>query len=405
MGEVIPVTLRASSGSSSIPTYGTVSAGLDEGSQSVGQDLHEERQRCGKTLLDVASALKIAPDYLSAIETGRFEELPARVYAVGYVRSYAAYLGLDATSFATRFKGELNEANIADPAVDFLPLLPPVDDSAAPTESKPSAIRLPSLPENALSQIAGVLLLVGAISYAAYHVISSAPQIASPFASLPAQLAPDAGLTGEPIDAPTTEIPHNLHPPKPPSLHEVPLPLPTIDLQLAAAEELKPVPVQPLSSEPIELASSPPEHPPLPVRKEPRAIASVERPVIQSREIGAIQRVSASNRVGLKLRPSLRLGQHYGMDNKDSRITLRLHGATEIMVGDSRNKVFIDRTLDAGDTYRVPNVSGLKLSAPDAGAIEIILDDTTVGFAGKDGSPAREMSLDPKALVRPPQGG
>ena len=26
---------------------------------------------------------------------GRFEELPARVYAVGYVRSYAAYLGLE----------------------------------------------------------------------------------------------------------------------------------------------------------------------------------------------------------------------------------------------------------------------------------------------------------------------
>jgi len=74
-------------------------------------------------------------------------------------------------------------------------------------------------------------------------------------------------------------------------------------------------------------------------------------------------------------------------------------------VGDNRKNVLFDRILGAGDTYRVPNLIGLKLSALDAGAIEIILDDTTVGFAGKDGVPARELSLDPKALAHPPQGG
>ena len=93
------------------------------------------------------------------------------------------------------------------------------------------------------------------------------------------------------------------------------------------------------------------------------------------------------------------------MRNTNSRITLRLHGATEVRVGKNSQQIFIDRELGAGDTYRVPNLTGLKLSAEDAGAVEIILDDTTVGFAGKDGVPAREISLDPKAIVQLQQGG
>ena len=37
-----------------------------------------------------------AEDTAQAIEEGRFEELPGAAYAVGFVRSYATYLGLDA---------------------------------------------------------------------------------------------------------------------------------------------------------------------------------------------------------------------------------------------------------------------------------------------------------------------
>jgi hypothetical protein len=252
----------------------------------------------------------------------------------------------------------------------------------------------------------GALILVGAISYSAYHVIA-ASRVPLPDASVPEQLAAEAGLAGEPIGRPSpiTDVPRNLPLRAAPSLHEVPLQLPMIDLRLAVAEELEPKSVEPLSPKSTELASALPVHVPLPVRKGPRAGVSAERPVIQSEEVGAAQRVSAINEVGLKPRHALALGQHYGMDNKDSRITLRLHGPTEIIVGDNRKNVLIDRALDAGDTYRVPNLVGLKLSAPDAGAIEIILDDTTVGFAGKDGVPAREISLDPKAIARPPQGG
>ena len=74
---------------------------------TVGQELSNARQRKGKRLSDVWLVLKIRPDQLVAIEEGRFDVLPGRVYAIGYVRSYAAHLGLDADRLVERLKAEL----------------------------------------------------------------------------------------------------------------------------------------------------------------------------------------------------------------------------------------------------------------------------------------------------------
>jgi cytoskeleton protein RodZ len=91
--------------------------------ESVGQDLSKERQRRGKKLSDVWSMLKIRPDFLAAIEESRFEALPGSVYAIGYVRSYAAYLGLDAEKLVDRLKVEIAArvtVNATGSAVDKL---------------------------------------------------------------------------------------------------------------------------------------------------------------------------------------------------------------------------------------------------------------------------------------------
>ena len=62
-------------------------------------------------------------DFLAAIEESHFEALPGRVYAIGYVRSYAAYLGLDAEKLVDRLKAEIAAREPAkdDPAIDLLP--------------------------------------------------------------------------------------------------------------------------------------------------------------------------------------------------------------------------------------------------------------------------------------------
>ena len=72
----------------------------------VGEELLIVRERRDLTISDVSKALKIKPEYLEAIESGDIERLPARAYAVGFVRSYAGHLGLNARELADRYRAE-----------------------------------------------------------------------------------------------------------------------------------------------------------------------------------------------------------------------------------------------------------------------------------------------------------
>ena len=50
--------------------------------------------RQGLDLADCAAATRIRERYLIAIEDGRFESLPGPAYVSGFVRAYAAHLGV-----------------------------------------------------------------------------------------------------------------------------------------------------------------------------------------------------------------------------------------------------------------------------------------------------------------------
>src|SRR5690606_25342990 len=67
---------------------------------------------------DVAAAIRIPPRHLESIEIGRHRALPARTYALGFVRSYAGYLGLDPRQAVERFKIEARDLD-ARPTLVF----------------------------------------------------------------------------------------------------------------------------------------------------------------------------------------------------------------------------------------------------------------------------------------------
>jgi cytoskeleton protein RodZ len=75
--------------------------------ETVGVLLARARQEIDQSVADVAASLRIRRVYLEAIEEGRYAELPGATYAVGFVRSYADYLGLDSDFLVERFKGEI----------------------------------------------------------------------------------------------------------------------------------------------------------------------------------------------------------------------------------------------------------------------------------------------------------
>jgi transcriptional regulator with XRE-family HTH domain len=69
----------------------------------LGNSLRETRLRRGLELAQVAAETCIRTRYLEALEEERFERLPGSVYAMGFLRSYADYLGLDSQLFLDEY--------------------------------------------------------------------------------------------------------------------------------------------------------------------------------------------------------------------------------------------------------------------------------------------------------------
>ncbi|MEJ0025616.1 MAG: RodZ domain-containing protein [Rhizomicrobium sp.] len=293
-----------------------ISGDSDAPLETVGQDLRAARLRRGDDLATVSKALKIRKDHLEAIEEDRLEQLPGRTYAVGFVRSYADYLGLDTQQCLERFKAEI--AGRSD--TDNVPAVSVIDED----ENR----RLPQ----GWKIIAAVVVLL--MAYGAYYVLSST-----------------SSMTSQPVPAPP---------------------------------QLAPKPVVQATPQP---APPPAATPAAPAAGTPEAAAGTAPPA------------------GAPAPAPLPQGQVYGANNRGARVVLRVHQATRVLVQGEDGMVYINRTLQPGDTYQVPNVVGLTLTTTNANAVEIDLDGETKGFAGRDAGVAEGLSLDPQSIVDRTGGG
>lgn len=70
----------------------------------VGEELRDSRLSLGLSVEEMATRLRIRRPYLEALEEGRVRDLPGPAYAVGFVRTYAVALGLDADEMVRRFR-------------------------------------------------------------------------------------------------------------------------------------------------------------------------------------------------------------------------------------------------------------------------------------------------------------
>ena len=88
------------------PRFGAEPSPLDR-RESVAAVLRRERERHNQDVRSVAQVLRIRQAYLEALESGRFDKLPGTAYALGFLRTYAEYLGLNANNIVDRFKEEV----------------------------------------------------------------------------------------------------------------------------------------------------------------------------------------------------------------------------------------------------------------------------------------------------------
>lgn len=77
------------------------------GSQmTLGEELKTAREKKKLSLEEVAQKLRIREIYLEALEKGHYYVFPGLAYGVGFLRTYAAFLGLDAKDLVNRFHEE-----------------------------------------------------------------------------------------------------------------------------------------------------------------------------------------------------------------------------------------------------------------------------------------------------------
>ena len=334
----------------------------DAGDDRAGADLRVARERRGEDLRAIAMSLRIRREQLEALEESRYDDLPGRAYAVGFVRSYAEYLGLDSAHIVERYKAELDARFAAPGAMHF-----------------PEAREQVRLPRGTFLIVA---LIIGVGAYGAYLMTHSADKLmaervpaasALTEASITNPQAPDErrGLSGDPASAATRA-----------------------ENSVTAAQLLgEGAP----DTDPSSVYAVAPVTEAAPAAAAPEQLALLTAPAATGDMSVPAVNAEAPAVVGL---PEIPQGAAFGIENTDARVLVRARKPDAwVRIEDAQGHVLIERTLQVGDTYAVPNAPGSILVARDASAFELVVDHTSLGLAGPPTLVLTGKPLDPAAIL------
>lgn len=80
--------------------------------EKVVHQLRKAREAKGIELKEVEEITKIRRKYLTAMEEENYHVLPGGAYTIGYLRTYARFLDLDADSLVNSFRMEATEPEV-----------------------------------------------------------------------------------------------------------------------------------------------------------------------------------------------------------------------------------------------------------------------------------------------------
>ncbi|MBM09024.1 MAG: hypothetical protein CMF69_05530 [Magnetovibrio sp.] len=429
--------------------------------KGVGTLLRETRENNGQTLDEIATILRIRQPYLEALEEGRFTDLPGQTYAIGFIRGYADYLGIDSKEVVRRFKNEvmlgLEPTNLRFPT--------PVMETGIPS---------------------GTLIFFGFIalvlSYGAWllnttedgflsNLVSPLPErfagLLSDEEKFPnaneKQMLGDSGPEKKNINTTRSgakletfsatnatepksddqsekhmidqkskqlaewELSSSSKPPSIPSSQNLSQPVvstnnrPSIqpgssnlqinDLKPTSADLIAPIETENPAVE-HSVASPSPDAPPSsdssPVSDSSSA-SDTSSEISTSLEPSSVSELAAetpispdvSNQAVVSASPETTVAELAPEESPvKSRITIKAIANSWIEIRDDfSNTNLMARLLNKGDTYDVPNQAGLSMHTGNAGALRIIVDGVIVPGIGEVGAVRRGVQLDPDALV------
>lgn len=165
--------------------------------QTPGEILRAEREKKGLSLKDVEQSTSIRALYLNAIEEGNYSIVPGEVYLKGFIRNYAAFLGLNGPEMVELYR-QLQNASAA-----------PASQGSTEKQTEKPAVKPVSLSQKVKEERAAssiwkwLLLLLVIILVAAagfwYFSSSAKPSVPNPSNVQSSQPAPAAPANPAPI--------------------------------------------------------------------------------------------------------------------------------------------------------------------------------------------------------------
>lgn len=311
----------------------------------VGEILRRTRVHYNQSIEDVAAFMRIRASQLEAIEQGNIDQLPGRVYAIGYVRTYSEYLGLDGEKMVQLFKQQ-SIGKTPRPELHF-----PV----AASESKaPNFFVI-------FASLAALVLVIGV------WVTMNA--------------------TGGKEDTATAEIP------------EVPSNMRVADVM--GAENAPAAATTTTATATAPAGAVGPDGQPLPEDMSQPAPAPVQAETAPQAAIPATTAATAS--APAEAAPPV---APVAPAVQPRQIVINVKERSWVEVRDKQGKAILSRILKPGEIFIVPEENyGLRLDTGNAGGLELVVNGQTIPPLGKVGDILRGMVLDGDQLlqkVKPP---
>lgn len=377
----------------------------DKNEDGVAALLRRRREELSRDITTVARQLRIRAVYIQAIEDGRLQDLPGTAYAVGFVRAYADYLGLDGNSIVSDYRDELARRSrqnqliwpvdqvehkhfpggiilivslvlavalyggwyfASQPGgtgidlIDKVPELMKQQGEETPPAEQGSAA--PSEATNATTSIAGADT---GTPTATPTATPSSAQASSPAVSEPAPAAaPETSVVSAPTESPAT-----------PSVPAASEPGMAVD----ATAPLDPDAAPDVAGDVAAVTA------PLPAGSPTAPLTGDSESTPVETPAPGTENLAAANADPVAAEP-------------ERRIVLRASKDSWVEIFDAQQQVVLQRILRAGETYAVPDLPGLIMNTGNAGGLVIEVDGRAQPSLGSIGVVKRGVALDPELL-------
>lgn len=334
----------------------------------VGEILRRTRTHYGQTLDDAANYLRIRASQLEALEKNDLKQLPGQVYAIGYIRTYSEYLGLDGEKMVYLFKQQSG----SKPSKPELHFPVPASESKAPN----LLIIFGSLAVLAL--VIGVWIALSTVGKTRDKTIAEIP-------SVPADMRGPAAAG----------------PPAPTPMSNVAAKAPTLNANAAAMAAIAAPPGAPTQMAAINPVAAPVAQ----ATTGATTAASVPDPasIAETTALptaGSTAPATAATTAGAPAAVVATPAAAPVATGPKKEIVITIQERSWVEVRDKQGKPILSRILKPGEVFIVPEANyGLRLDTGNAGGIALTVNGQPYPPLGKAGDILRGFLLDGNKMV------